>query len=73
MTSVYVRIAFGEPVSVATPYDAVEDFYFVRDVDTVPGILHAEELFGRVKDARHGLARRRQTRRSTEEASTWRA
>jgi glutathione synthase/RimK-type ligase-like ATP-grasp enzyme len=73
MTSVYVRLACGEPVFLATPYDAVEDFYFVRDVDTIPGILHADELFGRVRDARHGLPHRPRTRRSTEEASLWQA
>ena len=34
MTSVYVGVALGEPVGFPAPYDAVEDFYFVRDVDT---------------------------------------
>jgi len=66
MTSVYVGVALGEPVRIAAAYDAVEDFYFVRDVDTVPGVVHADQLFERVRDVRLG-------RPIHEEASRWQA
>lgn len=41
----YVRVALGESVEIGEPYDVAEDYYFVRDVDTVPGVFRAEELF----------------------------
>jgi len=52
MTLTYVRLALDEPVEVSEPYDAVEDHYFVRDVDALPGIFHADELFEGIRDAR---------------------
>jgi carbamoyl-phosphate synthase large subunit len=70
MTSVYVGVALGEPVRIPAPYDVVEDFYFVRDVDTMPGIVHADELFEKVRDVRLGHPRRT---RNDEEAAPWRA
>ena len=70
MTSVYVGVALGEPVRIPAPYDAVEDFYFVRDVDTMPGIVHADQLFGKIRDVRLGNATRT---RNDEEAAPWRA
>lgn len=70
MTSVYVGVALGEPVRIAAPYDAVEDFYFVRDVDTMPGIVHADQLFEKVRDVRLGHPTRT---RKDEEAAPWRA
>src|SRR5919106_1788073 len=45
MAGVYVRLALGEPVDLGEPYDAAPDHYLVRDVDTLPTIVHAEELF----------------------------
>jgi carbamoyl-phosphate synthase large subunit len=70
MTSVYVGVALGEPVRIPTPYEVVEDMYFVRDVDTVPGIVHADQLFEKVRDARLGPPARPRTQ---EERSPWRA
>jgi len=52
MSLTYVRLALDEPVEVSEPYDAVEDHYFVRDVDALPGIFHADELFEGIRDAR---------------------
>jgi carbamoyl-phosphate synthase large subunit len=52
MSRTYVRAALGEPVALPDPYDAVEDHYFVRDVDTVPAVVHAGELFDGFTDAR---------------------
>jgi len=56
MALAYVRLALDEPLHVADVYDAVEDHYFVRDVDTVPGIFHADELFNGIGDARQRMA-----------------
>jgi carbamoyl-phosphate synthase large subunit len=52
MPMIYVRLALGEPVGLRDEYDAVEDHYLVRDLDTLPGVFHGEELFEGVTDAR---------------------
>lgn len=52
MSLTYVRLALGERVDIREEYDVVEDYYFIRDVDTVPGIFHAEDLFEAIEDAR---------------------
>jgi carbamoyl-phosphate synthase large subunit len=48
---IYVRLALGEPVDLRDEYDAVEDYYMVRDLDMAPGIFHADELFDTVAEA----------------------
>jgi carbamoyl-phosphate synthase large subunit len=50
MPEVFVRVALGEPVVVGEAYDAVEDYYLVRDLDTLPGLLHAGELFEGIEE-----------------------
>jgi carbamoyl-phosphate synthase large subunit len=45
MAETYVRLAVDEPVHIADEYDVVEDHYLVRDLDTLPGIFDAEDLF----------------------------
>jgi predicted ATP-grasp superfamily ATP-dependent carboligase len=52
MAGGYVRLALGERVDFGDPYDRVEDHYLVRDVDTLPEILHADDLFNGIEDAR---------------------
>lgn len=52
MSTTYVRLALGEPVDIREEYDVGEDYYFIRDVDTVPGIFHADELFNGIHDSR---------------------
>ncbi len=52
MSATYVRLALGEPVDIPEEYDVAEDYYFVRDVDTVPGIFHVDDLFDGLHDAR---------------------
>ncbi len=52
MAVTYVRLALGEPVEFADEYDAVEDYYMLRDLDTLPGIFHASEFFEGIEDAR---------------------
>jgi hypothetical protein len=45
MALAYVRLALGEAVQFGEEYDAVEDYYMVRDLDMPPGIFHGDELF----------------------------
>jgi carbamoyl-phosphate synthase large subunit len=52
MAGAYVRLALGESVDFGEVYDRVEDHYLVRDVDTLPEIFHADELFDGIEDAR---------------------
>jgi len=47
----YVRLALGERVDFGDVYDAVDDYYMVRDMDTEPGVFHADEFFEDVHDA----------------------
>ena len=58
MTATYVRLAFDEPVTISDSYDTAEDYYFVRDVDTVPGIFHADDFLEDIHDARRSRAPR---------------
>jgi carbamoyl-phosphate synthase large subunit len=52
MALTYVRLALGEPVQIEQVYDVAEDYYMVRDLDTLPGIFHADEVFDGIEDAR---------------------
>jgi hypothetical protein len=52
MALTYLRLALGEPVNVRDPYDTTEEYYLVRDLDTDPGIFHADELLDGIEDAR---------------------
>ncbi|HTC25363.1 MAG TPA: hypothetical protein VK688_13470, partial [Gemmatimonadales bacterium] len=45
MSLTYVRLGLGQPVDLHDEYDAVEGYYLVRDLDLVPGLYHADELF----------------------------
>jgi hypothetical protein len=51
MASTYVRLALGEPVSMDDPYEVPADYYMVRDLDTVPGVFHADEFFEGIEEA----------------------
>ena len=52
MAGAYVRLALGEPVELGEPYDAAPDHYLIRDVDTLPAVVHADELFEGITDLR---------------------
>ena len=52
MTLTYVRLALGEPLTIVDPYDAAEDHYMVRDLDTPPKIFKGEDLLAGVEDVR---------------------
>jgi carbamoyl-phosphate synthase large subunit len=44
MSACFVRLALGEPLDIAEPYDCPPDHYLVRDLDTLPGVYHADDL-----------------------------
>ena len=50
MALTYVRLALGQDVGLREEYDVAEDYYMVRDLDTRPGILHADELFEGIEE-----------------------
>jgi carbamoyl-phosphate synthase large subunit len=52
MATTYVQLALGEPLGSLEEPDQVTDHYMVRDVDTLPGVFHAEEFFAGIEDAR---------------------
>jgi hypothetical protein len=51
MSTTYVRLALGEPVGVDDPYDIADDRYFVRGIDTLPAIFHADQFSEAIKEA----------------------
>jgi carbamoyl-phosphate synthase large subunit len=59
MTAVYLRLARGEPADLHEEYEGTAHHYMLRDIDAVPRVFHADELFDAVKDARvQGRAQR---------------
>jgi biotin carboxylase len=51
MAVTYVRLGLDEPVELREEYDAVEDHYLLRDLDSVPALFHADELFDGIQEA----------------------
>jgi carbamoyl-phosphate synthase large subunit len=51
MAATYLALALGEPVDLEDEYDAVEDYYMVRDLDTLPGVFHADAFFEDIEEA----------------------
>lgn len=45
MAGTYARLGCGEPVHIENPYDAPGEYYLVRELDTVPGVFPAADLF----------------------------
>ena len=45
MVAAYVRLALGEPTGIDDVCDFDEDCYFVRSVDTLPGVFRLSELY----------------------------
>jgi predicted ATP-grasp superfamily ATP-dependent carboligase len=53
MAMTYVQLALGEQVESLEEPDQSADHYMVRDVDTLPGVFHADEFFSGIEDARN--------------------
>jgi carbamoylphosphate synthase large subunit len=45
MSACFVRLALGEELAIEDPYDCPPDHYLVRDLDTPPGVFHADDIF----------------------------
>jgi len=52
MAATFVRLALGEQVDLREEYDVAEDYYVLRDVDTAPGVFHADDFFDGIEEAR---------------------
>jgi len=52
----YVHLAFDELVDIAEEYDVAEGYYMVRDYDTVPAVVHSDELFEGVNEVWAGAS-----------------
>jgi carbamoylphosphate synthase large subunit len=52
MAVTYVHLALDEPIAIEEPYDFASDYYMVRDFDTLPDILHADDFFDGIEDLR---------------------
>jgi hypothetical protein len=52
MAVTYVHLALDHLLDISDPHDVTEDYYLVRDLDTVPGIFHADEFFDGIEDSR---------------------
>ena len=52
MAVTYVRLALGQPVDIPDTDDIAEDYYLVRDLDTTPGIFHADEFFDHIHEVK---------------------
>jgi carbamoyl-phosphate synthase large subunit len=50
MAVTYVRLGLGEAVGIRDEYDVAVDYYMLRDLDTFPGIFHADELFEAIEE-----------------------
>lgn len=50
MAGLYVRLALGERVDIRGEFEAVPDYYLVRDLDTLPGIYHADAFFDGIEE-----------------------
>ena len=54
--SIYVQLAFDEPVGLSDEYDAADGYYLVRDYDTVPSVVHADALFEGTEEVWEGVS-----------------
>jgi carbamoyl-phosphate synthase large subunit len=49
MAGTYARLGCGEAVEIDDPYDDPGEYYLVRELDTLPAIFKAEELFQHIE------------------------
>lgn len=45
MAAAYVRLACGEATGIDEPYDDDSEHYLIRELDTLPGVFPADQLF----------------------------
>ncbi len=56
MAGLYVRLALGARVDIRREFETAGDYYLVRDLDTLPGIFHADAFFDGIEEV-SGAAR----------------
>jgi hypothetical protein len=44
MVAMFAAAAVGEPIEVANPLDAAQQYYLVRDIDALPGVFSTSDL-----------------------------
>lgn len=49
----YVRLGMGDPPAIRGAYDCEDVYYSLRDLDALPTVFHASEVFADVEDARN--------------------
>lgn len=49
----YVRLALDKPLQIRQKYDIAEDYYLVRDLDTLPGVFHVDEFYEAIETLRN--------------------
>jgi hypothetical protein len=49
MAATYARLACGEAVAIDDPYEDPGEYYLVRELDSLPAIFPAKELFERIE------------------------
>lgn len=54
MAATYVQLALDEPVEIQNEYEPAENWYMLRDIDTLPRLFHADEFFDLIEDVRTG-------------------
>ena len=69
MAVTFVRLALGEQVEYREVYDTADDWYMLRDLDSLPRIFHASEFCEAIIDTweASGIAQVRRTARRTQE------
>jgi glutathione synthase/RimK-type ligase-like ATP-grasp enzyme len=60
MASTYIHLALDDRINIEDAYDVAEDHYMVRDLDTEPGLFHADELYDGFVDVRSRRYRKHQ-------------
>jgi glutathione synthase/RimK-type ligase-like ATP-grasp enzyme len=51
MVDTFLRLARGERIQFGEAYDVANDWYMLRDIDAIPRVFHADDLFDTFTDA----------------------
>jgi carbamoyl-phosphate synthase large subunit len=65
----YAEVALGRDVRLRDDYDPTEDYYIVRDMDVLPALFHAEDLFEGIEAGRQKGEPWEWVRRTTKKAT----
>jgi glutathione synthase/RimK-type ligase-like ATP-grasp enzyme len=51
MATTFVQLTSGQSVQLREVYDATEDWYMLRDIDSCPKLFHGSEIFDNITDS----------------------